>query len=88
MQHGTRTKRQAINGGEADVFSRYWRKMLCYTQRPGVTSKIKRGARRRERHQAAQHIKHELAADSTSAELEHNLHDYDDGSEWWWLNER
>lgn len=27
-----------------------WRKVLCYVQRPGVRSKIKRGYRRRVRH--------------------------------------
>lgn len=45
--------RRAIDGDEQDVFSK-WRSMFCYTQRPGVTSKVKRKARRRERHEANQ----------------------------------
>lgn len=51
-------KRRAINGGEQDVFTR-WRRMLCYTQRGGVTSKIKRQARRRERREAKTAIRTE-----------------------------
>lgn len=35
--------------GELDVFTG-WRKMLCYTQRPGVCKRIKRSYRRRVRH--------------------------------------
>ncbi len=40
--------RQAKGWAESDAFTR-WRRVLCYMSRPGVTSKIKRGARRRER---------------------------------------
>lgn len=49
--HGRRGK---LNGAEWDVFTR-WRKLLCYTQRPGVTKNIKsqfnRKARAREKRQ-------------------------------------
>jgi hypothetical protein len=46
-------RRRAIDGDEQDVFSK-WRSMFCYTQRPGVTSAIKRKARRRERQEGKQ----------------------------------
>lgn len=36
----------AKGGDEEDVFSG-WRRVLCYTQRPGVTKKIKRKYNRR-----------------------------------------
>jgi len=50
MDSGTTYKRgPARTGGEQDVISRRWRKMLCYCVRTGVTAKIKRGIRRRER---------------------------------------
>lgn len=52
-------KRRRITGAEQDAFSRYWRHMLCYLDRPGVRSKIKRGARRRERREAKQRIRQE-----------------------------
>lgn len=44
-------KRQTKTGAEDDVVTG-WRKLLCYLQRPGVTSGIKRQMRRRERHEA------------------------------------
>lgn len=44
-------KRRRINGAEQDAFSG-WRRVLCYMQKAGVTSSIKRGARRRERREA------------------------------------
>lgn len=39
------------NGDEQDVVAAggRWRRMYCYTQRAGVTAKIKRQIRRRER---------------------------------------
>lgn len=42
-------KRKTHKWEEGDVVSRYWRKRYCYLQRAGVTSKIKRQMRRRER---------------------------------------
>jgi hypothetical protein len=41
-------KRRIKSAAEQDVFTG-WRKLYCYTQRAGVTSRIKRQARRRER---------------------------------------
>lgn len=52
-------KRRAINGDEADAFSHYWRKRLKWLGRAGVRSRIKRQARRRERHQAKTVIRQE-----------------------------
>lgn len=48
-------RRAAKSAAEDDVFTR-WRRVYCYTQRAGVTSSIKRGARRRERHNAKRQI--------------------------------
>jgi hypothetical protein len=45
-------KRKAITGAEQDVVTP-WRRLLCYTQRAGVTSGIKRQMRRRERREGA-----------------------------------
>lgn len=42
-------KAPAKSGAEEDVVTA-WRKLYCYTQRAGVTSKIKRQIRRRQRH--------------------------------------
>jgi hypothetical protein len=44
--------RKSINGDEVDAFSKSSRRALIYLRRAGVTASIKRGARRRERHQA------------------------------------
>lgn len=44
-------RRKVITAEEYDVVSR-WRHLLCFTQRAGVTSRIKRQIRRRERHEA------------------------------------
>ncbi len=44
-------KQKLNSGDEYDVVSR-WRKLLCYCQRAGVTSKIKRKLNRRDRQQA------------------------------------
>jgi hypothetical protein len=44
--------RQRLTAAEWDAFSRYGRRYLAYLQRAGVRSSIKRGARRRERHEA------------------------------------
>lgn len=48
MQQGSVEKRKATNGAEQDVFTG-WRKVYCWTQRPGATAWWKRNARRRER---------------------------------------
>lgn len=42
-------KRLPVHGAENDVVSRYWRARYCYTQRAGVTDRVKRRIRRRER---------------------------------------
>lgn len=44
--------RQRLTASEWDAFSRWGRRYLAYLQRPGVRASIKRGARRRERHEA------------------------------------
>lgn len=49
-------KRPVKKFDEYDVVTG-WRRLLCYTQRPGVTSGIKRRLRRRERHEAAQAVR-------------------------------
>lgn len=54
-------KRRRVNGAENDAFSRYSRRLLCYLTRPGITAKIKRGARRRERHEAKRQTRLESA---------------------------
>lgn len=48
---GVTPREPARNGDEVDVVSANgrFRKFYCYTQRAGVTSKIKRQIRRRER---------------------------------------
>jgi len=46
-------KRKAINGDEQDVTTG-WRRLLTRYQRPGATSKVKRGIRRRERREGRQ----------------------------------
>lgn len=50
--HVSDTRRRiAVSGDEVDVFSRYWRSRVCRHSRAGVTSEVKRRARRRERQQ-------------------------------------
>jgi hypothetical protein len=49
-------RRPTKTAAETDVFTR-WRRIYCYTQRAGVTSSIKRTARRRERHDAKRQIR-------------------------------
>lgn len=44
-------KRMAVKADEQDVVTGF-RRYLCYMQRAGVTSRIKRRMRRRERHDA------------------------------------
>lgn len=45
-------RRQRKSGAENDAYSRWGRKYLCYLQRAGARSSIKRMSRRRERHDA------------------------------------
>jgi hypothetical protein len=54
-------KRPIRGAAEEDTFTP-WRRVYCYLARPGVTSKIKRGYRRGERHQAKAEIRREVAA--------------------------
>lgn len=46
--------RRTVTGAEQDVASPFWRRHYCYLQRAGVTSKIKRQMRRRERREGKQ----------------------------------
>jgi hypothetical protein len=46
----------AISGAEQDVTSRTARKALAYLHRAGVASGIKRGMRRRDRHQTRREL--------------------------------
>jgi hypothetical protein len=49
--------RRPIKGhGEQDVHTR-WRRLYCYTQRAGVTAKIKRQTRRRERREGKREMR-------------------------------
>jgi hypothetical protein len=48
--------RQIKSAAEQDVHTR-WRRLYCYTQRAGVTSKIKRQTRRRERREGKRETK-------------------------------
>lgn len=45
-------KRPTKTALEWDVVDRRWRRLLCITQRAGVTNSVKRQMRRRERHEA------------------------------------
>lgn len=58
--HGGRGYGRAAKYAEDDVFSK-WRRRYCYTDRAGVCAKIKRNARRRERHDARHDIRAQLA---------------------------
>jgi hypothetical protein len=49
--------RIACGGAEQDVFSRYWRRRLCYLARAGVCRKVKRQANRRERREGKAEIR-------------------------------
>jgi hypothetical protein len=51
----TMPREPARSGAEQDVTTA-WRKMYCYTKRAGVTSRIKRQIRRRERQVAKRHL--------------------------------
>ena len=45
---GNEFRRRIVTGDDQDVHTG-WRRLYCYTQRAGVTSKMKRRTRRRER---------------------------------------
>ncbi|QGZ17342.1 hypothetical protein SEA_POWERPUFF_44 [Arthrobacter phage Powerpuff] len=49
MSRSTMGRRPARDADEVDAVSRWGRRYLCYIQRPGVRSAIKRRVRRRER---------------------------------------
>lgn len=49
-------KRRTVKADEWDVVTN-WRRYICYMQRAGVTSAIKRRMRRRERHDAKSEIR-------------------------------
>jgi hypothetical protein len=49
-------KRKTKTAAEIDCVTG-WRRVLCYMARPGVTSKIKRQMRRRERHEAREALR-------------------------------
>lgn len=48
--------RRIKSRGEQDVHTP-WRKLYCYTQRAGVTAKIKRQTRRRERREGKEFVR-------------------------------
>ena len=50
-------KRKAVKADEQDVVTG-WRRHLCYMQRAGVVTKIKRRMRRRERHSDKRALTH------------------------------
>lgn len=49
-------RRRVRDMAEEDAFTG-WRRVLCYVQRPGVRSAVKRRARRRERHETRHAIR-------------------------------
>lgn len=49
-------KRRTKTAAEVDTVTR-WRRVMCYLQRPGVTSGIKRQIRRRERREAKEALR-------------------------------
>lgn len=55
-------KRRVVKADEWDVVSG-WRRVLCYMQRSGVTDRIKRRMRRRERHDARAGLRHNTTRD-------------------------
>lgn len=52
-------KRKTHKWEEYDVVSPYWRRVYCYLQRAGVTHRIKRQMRRRERREGKQQTRNE-----------------------------
>lgn len=58
MDIGRTSKRIVRNGDEEDVFTG-WRKIYCWTKRPGATKKIKTIANRRDRHNAKINLRKE-----------------------------
>ena len=49
-------RRATLSFAENDAFTR-WRRLYCYLQRAGATSKIKKGARQRERRDAKARVR-------------------------------
>jgi hypothetical protein len=52
-------RRPPVKAAGGDDVVTFWRRLLSFTQRPGVTSKVKRAIRRHERHQARQAIRND-----------------------------
>lgn len=52
------SSRRIITGDEQDVHTK-WRRLYCWTQRAGATSKVKRRTRRRERREGKDAIRRE-----------------------------
>lgn len=52
-------RRQIIGYDEEDVYTS-WRRVYCYTQRPGVVKSIKRKTHKRERREARAEIQTRL----------------------------
>lgn len=50
-------RRRSKTAAEHDAYSRFGRRYLCYLQRAGARSSIKRMSRRRERHEARRAIR-------------------------------
>ncbi|WGH21223.1 hypothetical protein SEA_OBITOO_47 [Arthrobacter phage ObiToo] len=57
MSRRSMGRRETRDGDEYDATSRWGRRYLCYIQRPGVRSAIKRRVRRRERHEARKELR-------------------------------
>ncbi|UIW13224.1 hypothetical protein SEA_WARDA_42 [Arthrobacter phage Warda] len=57
MSRRSMGRRPARDADEVDAVSRWGRRYLCYIQRPGVRSAIKRRVRRRDRHEARQAVR-------------------------------
>lgn len=53
-------RRRAVNGEEADAYSK-WRHVLCYLSRPGAVRQIKKRTHKRERQEARAAIRKEAS---------------------------
>jgi hypothetical protein len=58
---GVTPREPARSGDEQDVIVAHWRRMFCWTARPGVAAMVKRQIRRRERHNAKAEVRRRAA---------------------------
>jgi hypothetical protein len=49
-------RRRIVSGEEQDAYTR-WRKLLCWTARPGMVKRVKRRTHRRERREGQAEIR-------------------------------